>query len=130
MKQKKSFAQIIRLIARVSGSFLLAFTVIFGIANFIDSLGSNAGTPLSTLILIIFAIWGIALTGLVIALWKEGLGGLISLISFVIMYILNLFNPDAPDSRGAILIFVIFSIPSLLYIYYWVLTKNSSSKTI
>ncbi len=129
MKQKKSFEQIIRLIARISGSFLVVFTVVFGIATFIDSLGRNTGNPLSTLILIIFGIWGIALAGLVLALWKEGLGGFISLVSFVTMCILNFFNPDAPDSRGAIMVFLIFSLPSLLYIYYWVLTKNTSSKT-
>ena len=129
MKQKKSFEQIIRLIARISGSFLVVFTVVFGIATFIDSLGRNTGNPLSTLILIIFGIWSIALAGLVLALWKEGLGGFISLVSFVTMCILNFFNPDAPDSRGAIMVFLIFSLPSLLYIYYWVLTKNTSSKT-
>ena len=130
MKQKKSFEQIIRLIARISGSFLVVFTVVFGIATFIDSLGRNtAPPPLSSLIQIIFAIWAIALAGLVLALWKEGLGGFISLVSFLTMCILNFFNPDAPDSKGAILVFLIFSLPALLYIYYWVLTKNTSSKT-
>jgi cytochrome bd-type quinol oxidase subunit 2 len=129
MKQKNSFAKTIRLIARISGSFLVAFTAIFGIATFIDSLGNNTGSPLSTLILIIFAIWVIALSGLVIALWKEGLGGFISLVSFIVMCILNMFNRDAPDGKGAIIIFVIFSIPSLFYIYYWWLTKSSTAES-
>ena len=130
MKTKKRLATGIRWAARIIGSLLVVFTVTFGIMNFIDGLSRNNGSPLSSfssLIIIIFIIWGIALAGLVIALWKEGLGGSISLASFLIMYILTMINPAAPD-RGIrfILIFLIFILPSLLYIYYWWLTRNLS----
>jgi hypothetical protein len=124
---------IIKWTARVTGTLLVLFTLTFGIATFIDGLGRNNGSSLSSyspLIIIIFIIWGLALAGLVLALWKEGLGGLISLISFVTMYILNLFNKAAPNKGGAIFVFLIFLIPSLLYLLYWWMTKNIFQKKI
>lgn len=131
MKPKTTFTTGIRWAARVTGSFLVVFTVTFGIMNYIDGLGRNNGSPLSsfsTLIIMLFIIWGIALAGLVIALWKEGLGGCISLACFVMMALLNLFNPAAPKARACIIILV-FIIPSLLYIAYWRLTGNFPPKT-
>jgi uncharacterized membrane protein len=117
----------IRWTARITGTLLVLFTLAFGIANFIDGLSRNNeshSAPFSALILIIFFIWAIALAGLVLALRKEGLGGLISLAGFAMMYILNLFNKAAPNREGVIFVFLIFSIPSLLYLYYWWKTKD------
>lgn len=130
MKKNQPFNGI-RWIARITGTLLVIFTLAFGIANFMDGLGKNNGShlgSLSALILIIFIIWGLALAGLVLALWKEGLGGSISLVGFVMMYILNLFNKAAPNRWGAIFVFLIFSIPSLLYLYYWWMTKDIFQK--
>ena len=79
--------------------------------------------------LLIFVIWGIALAGLVLALWKEGLGGSISLGSYILVYILNLFNKEASMRGNAITIFLIFSIPSILYLVYWKLNKDEIMKT-
>jgi hypothetical protein len=114
--------------ARITGTLLVAFTLVFGIATILDGMNSNNGSPvtsLSTLIIIIFTIWGIALAGLIVALWKEGMGGLISLGSFILMFILNLFNTEASVRWGVFPIFFIFSIPSVLYLYYWKLSKDS-----
>jgi hypothetical protein len=130
MKANQPFNDI-RWAARVIGTLLVIFTLVFGIANFIYGLNRTNGSPLasfSTLIIIIFIIWGFALAGLVVALWKEGLGGCISLVGFLLMYILNLFNADAPNRWGAILVFLIFSIPSLLYLYYWRMTRDILKK--
>jgi len=124
---------VIKWTARVTGTLLVIFTLAFGLATFIDGLGRNNGSPFSSfslLIIIIFIIWGLALAGLVLALWKEGLGGCISLISFVSMYILNLFNKAAPNRGGAVFVFLIFSIPSLLYLLYWWKTKDAFQKKI
>jgi len=132
MKTKQPFNDI-RLAARIIGTLLVIFTLVFGIANFIYGLNRTNGSPLaffSTLIIIIFIIWGFALAGLVVALWKEGLGGCISLVSFLLMSILNLFNADAPNRWGAIFVFLIFSIPSLLYLYYWRMTRDILMKKI
>jgi hypothetical protein len=122
---------VLRWSARITGTLLVIFTLAFGIAYFIDGLGRNNGSPLSSfspLILIIFIIWGIGLSGLILALWKEGLGGCISLISFIAMYILNLLNRAASNRGGAIFVFLIFSIPAILYLLYWLLTKETFQK--
>jgi hypothetical protein len=118
----------LRWTARISGTLLVAFTLFFVIASFIDGMNRNNGSPLastSTLIIIIFIMWCIALAGLILALWKEGIGGFISLGSFILMYIMNLFNTEASMRAGALPIFLIFSIPSILFIIYWKLTDGT-----
>jgi hypothetical protein len=108
----------LRWIARILGSLIVIFTLFMFIGEFIEGQQKHAGLILSTytpIIWTIFVIWGIALAGLVLALWKEGLGGSISLISFILVYILNLFNKEASMRGSAITIFLIFSIPSILY---------------
>ncbi len=121
----------LRWIARITGILLVAFTLIIVIGEFIEGQQRNPGFGLASytpIILIIFVIWGIALAGLVLALWKEGLGGIISLISFMLVYILNLFNKEASMKANAIAIFLIFCIPSLLYLVYWKLNKDELRK--
>jgi len=126
MKKKQPYNGL-RWTARISGTLLVAFTLFFVIADFIDGMNRNNGAPLasfSTLIIIIFIIGGIALAGLILALWKEGMGGVISLGSFILIYILNLFNTEASVRGGALPIFLIFSVPSILYLRYWKLTRD------
>jgi len=128
MKSKDSFANTIRWIARIVGSFLVVFTVVFVTGSLLEELGKNNGSPQSSfslLMVVIFIIWGIALAGLVLALWKEGLGGGISLTCFALMGVLNMFNTESPNKIQALLVFLIFMIPSFLYIYYWWLKKRS-----
>ena len=124
MKTENSFVNGIRWTARITGTILVAFTIIFLILVFIDNLGENTGSQrhsLSTIIIITFIIWGIALAGLILALWKEGLGGCISLLGFITMCILNIFNPES--KKSATIIFMLWMIPSLIYLYYWWKTK-------
>ena len=128
MKSKDSFANTIRWIARIVGSFLVVFTVVFVTGSFMEELCKNNDTSqssISILMVAIFIIWGIALAGLVLALWKERLGGGISLTCFALMGVLNMFNTESPNKIQALLVFLIFMIPSFLYIYYWWLKKQS-----
>jgi succinate dehydrogenase/fumarate reductase cytochrome b subunit len=121
----------LRWIARITGILLVAFTLFIVIGEFIEGQQRNPGSGLASytpIILICFVIWGIALAGLVLALWKEGLGGIISLISFMLVYILNLFNKEASMRANAIGVFLIFCIPSLLYLVYWKLHKDELGK--
>jgi succinate dehydrogenase/fumarate reductase cytochrome b subunit len=121
----------LRWIARITGILLVAFTLFIFIGESIEGQQRNPGSGLASytpIILIIFIIWGIALAGLVLALWKEGLGGIISLISFMLVYILNLFNKEASMRANAIGVFLIFCIPSLLYLVYWKLNKDELRK--
>jgi len=121
----------LRWIARIAGTLMVLFTLFMFIGEVIEGQKRHAGSALSSftpLMLIIFALWGIALAGLVLAIWKEGLGGIISLLSFILMYILNLFNKEASMRGNAITIFLFFCIPSILYLVYWKLKKDDERK--
>ena len=121
----------LRWIARITGILIVAFTLFIFIGEFMEGQQRHAGSPLASytpLMLIIFVIWGIALAGLVLALWKEGLGGIISLISYILVYTLNLFNKEATNNAHFITIFLIFSIPSIVYLVYWKLNKDELRK--
>ena len=128
MKPKNHFANKIRWVARIVGSFLVVFTVVFVTGSLMEEVGKNGSSPQSSfslLMIVGFIIWGIALAGLVLALWKEGLGGGISFTCFALMGILNMLDPEQTDKTKAIIAFLIFMIPSLLYIYYWWLNRRS-----
>lgn len=121
----------LRWIARIIGTLIVVFTLVIAVGEFIDGKRSPSGSPLTSftpLMLTIFIIWGIALAGLILALWKEGLGGIISLVSFMLMYILNLFNKEAVMRGNAIIIFLVFSIPAILYLVSWKLNKDELKK--
>lgn len=126
MKEKDPY-KALKWSARILGSLLVVFTLFMFFGELIES--QNRATGLthpsySPLLIIIFITWGIALAGLVLAIWKEGLGGIISLVSFILMYILNLFNQEVTMRGSAILLFLFFSIPAILYLIYWKLNKD------
>jgi hypothetical protein len=126
MRKKNSYSSL-RWIARITGCLMVVFTLIMAIGEHLEGQQRLAGTvhaSYTPIMLMIFVIWGIALAGLVLALWKEGLGGIISLASFLLMYIMNLFNKEASMRGGAITVFLFFSIPSILYLIYWKLKKD------
>ena len=117
----------LRWIARIAGTLMVIFTLFMFIGELLESQKRHGRPALSSftpLMLIIFVIWGIALAGLLLAIWKEGLGGIISLLSFILMYFLNLFNKEASMRGSAIAVFIFFSIPSILYLVYWKLKKD------
>lgn len=113
-------------IARITGTLLVVFTLTMVIGEYIEGQHRQPVPPTSftPLILTIFIVWGFALAGLILAWWNEGLGGIISLAGFMLVYILNLFNKEASLRGGAITIFLIFSIPSILYLIYWKLNRD------
>jgi hypothetical protein len=111
---------------------MVVFTLFMVIGEFIAGQNKHPGLTLSTITPIIwtmFLIWGIALAGLVLALWREGVGGSISLTCFVLIYILNLFNKEASAQGSSIAVFLILSIPSILYLVYWKLNKDELRKS-
>jgi hypothetical protein len=118
---------IIRWTARILGTLMVIFTLLFGIgALFEEQSGPNPG--LNTFTIITFIVWGAGLAGLILALWKEGLGGIVSLIFFIIFNVLAAVNPT-PDSWYPIGL-LLFMIPSILYLLYWWLEKDSSNKIL
>jgi hypothetical protein len=129
MKTRNSYNWL-RWIARIFGTLMVLFTLFMFIGEIMEGQKRHGGPVLASftpLMLIIFTVWGIALAGLVLAIWKEGLGGIISLSGFILTFILNLFNKEASMRWSAINVFLIFCIPSILYLIYWKLNKDELS---
>ena len=118
---------IIRWTARIIGTLMVIFTLLIGIGELLEEhSGPNPG--LNTFTIILFIGWGAGLAGLILALWKEGLGGIVSLIFFIIFNVLAAINPT-PDSRYPLGL-LLFMFPSILYLVYWWLEKDSSNKIL
>lgn len=119
---------IVRWTARIIGTLIVIFTLFIGIGEMLEDYnkpGSAAFDTFDTLMIITFTFWGAGLAGLILALWKEGLGGIVSLLSFIIFIFLVGINPK-PDVRFMYSLFI-FLIPSVLYIYCWWLTKKTTN---
>jgi hypothetical protein len=117
---------IIRWTARIVGTLLVLFTILIGVGEMLESYNKHGGSPLNNfdiLTIVTFVFWIVGLAGLILALWKEGKGGIISLFSFIIFIFLVGINPKSNFSY----VLFIYLIPSVLYIYCWWLTKKSSN---
>ncbi len=130
MKNAKKIS-VVRWTARIIGTVFVALTLFIGIGEMLEGYnkeGAAASDTFDAFMIITFIFWGVGLAGLILALWKEGLGGIISLFGFIVFLILVGTNPK-PDVRFINVLFV-FLIPSVLYIYCWWLTKKSSNKIL
>jgi len=113
---------IIRWSARIIGTLIVAFTLFIVIGEMLEGRNGPASEP-NIYNIITFVVWGIGLSGLIFALWKEGLGGMISLFCFIIFNILAAMNPTPGSRYMNTLLF--FMSPSILYLLYWWLKRNS-----
>ena len=126
MKTTKTIS-IIRWTARIVGTLLVLFTILIGVGQMLESYNRDGAAALDTfdtLMIITFVFWIAGLAGLILALWKEGLGGIGSLLSFIIFIFLLGINPKSNFIYGLF----IYLIPSVLYVYCWWLTKKPSNK--
>ena len=126
MKTTKTIS-IIRWTARIVGTLLVLLTILIGVGQMLESYNRNGAAALDTfdtLMIITFVFWIAGLAGLILALWKEGLGGIGSLLSFIIFIFLLGINPKSNFIYGLF----IYMIPSVLYVYCWWLTKKTSNK--
>jgi hypothetical protein len=78
----------LRWTARISGTLIVLFTLSWMVGEIIEGRG-RPHTTYSFQTWIFFSTWGIATGGLVLALWKESLGGIISLVSYFLVYYLS-----------------------------------------
>lgn len=127
----KATMSTIRWFARISGTLLTLFCLVIAIAIFIDELNKTEhGHGLALYNIILFSIMGVGLAALILAWWKEGVGGIISFISFIVFNILAAINPV--DGSRYIFILLVFFIPSILFLIYWWQKRksleNASSK--
>lgn len=122
MNKNKPY-NVLRWTARIYGMIVVALLLCLAISEYIGKLQWGESPSASLFMILngmikywfIFLPWVIAGVGLILALWKEGLGGGISLISLII----SLFTLGFPRQLNAFIPITIASIPSILYLIYW-----------
>jgi hypothetical protein len=123
----EDFLKIIRWIARIIGSVFVVFLFIFIMGEVIEISDQNSGISSGSLNFKTVATSVgllIALSGLIIAFWWEGIGGLISFSGMFVFLLLVFLNPNF---RGSYMI-VVFLVPCLLYLFYWWLARRVLNK--
>lgn len=125
MKPKNASLRGIRLAARITGTLLAVFFLVFVSFSIAGEI-KNQDNPYSIFQIVVFIFWGIALLALLLAIWNEGLGGIISLASLILMFISGLFILEA-NKEGMLMVVIILAVPSFLYIYYWRENRKESN---
>jgi uncharacterized membrane protein YccC len=115
----------LRKLARISGTLLAAIILFVAILVAIDSWGKK-GPALSTYNIILFLFVGVGTAGLILALWNERWGGIVSFLGFLVFNILAAMNPT-PGS-GYIILLLLPIIPSILYLRWCWLEKDTKNK--
>ena len=111
---------ILRWIARIWSYLVVTFIVLFVGAHFFES-GSGIGS-MSLENAIAFTFFPIGLTvGLIIAWWKEGLGGIIATGSIIGFHLTMLFVHGKPDF---VLFIELLAVPGPLFIICWLLSRK------
>jgi hypothetical protein len=119
--KNKTLLSVVLWTARIVGTLIVVLTLFIGIGEMLE--GQNKpGLGLDNYTIITFVVWGIGLAGLLFAMWKPGIGGLISLLSFIVFNILVAVNPNPESTYTAVLL--IFLLPSILFILVWWLKKQ------
>ena len=110
----------LRWIARIWSYIVVAFIVLFVGAHFFES-GSGIGS-MSLENAIAFTFFPIGLTaGLIIAWWKEGLGGIIATGSIIAFHFAMLYFGGNPDFAFFI---ELLAVPGPLFIICWLLSRK------
>ena len=112
MKPKNSSLKGMRLAARITGTLLSVFFLVFASFSIAGEIKGQVH-PYSIIQMVVFFFWGIALLALLLAIWNEGLGGVISLASLIMMFLFGLFIPEA-DKGGMLMVVIILAVPSIL----------------
>ena len=125
MNSEQSRATAYRWIARITGVLIIILTLFIGIGEALDGPRRHPGVTLlgqfTPLLLVMFAVKGAGLAGLLLGWWKERLGGILSLCCFALVFVLNLFNSQAPLAMRivALIPMGIYCIPSVAFIASW-----------
>ncbi|MEI6853295.1 MAG: hypothetical protein WCL06_10645 [Bacteroidota bacterium] len=124
---KKTSNNGLRWSARIIGALMALLCFAFFAGYMVEGMNNpNTGPGIEPYNMVMFAFWGIGLIALLLAWWKEGLGGVISLISFIIFNILAALNPV--EGSGYFIGLTVFMVPSVLFIICWRLDKKLLNK--
>jgi hypothetical protein len=105
--------------ARIYSSVIILIVLYIIVQEYMEELKSHSASPLASMVNGMTGLWiigGITFLGLMIAFWKEGIGGAISLVS-TITFFLVLESGDLHVFSGTAMLIV--AIPSVLYLIYW-----------
>jgi hypothetical protein len=103
--------------ARILGTIEVALLFYLAFTEFKEEINNHNPTPLLTLIngqYFLAVTLTVAFIGLLVAYWKEGLGGGIALASFIVLFI-----GWSDFHLNFILGMVVAALPSILYFTYW-----------
>jgi hypothetical protein len=107
----------LRLSARILGTIEVVLLFYIAFTEFREEIVNHSASPLLTMIngqYFLVVILAIAFFGLLIAYWKEGLGGGITLASIIVLFI-----GWSDFHVNFILGMTLFALPSVLYFSYW-----------
>jgi hypothetical protein len=107
----------LRWTARILGTIEAVFLFYLGFSEFREEIVNQSSSPLVTMIngqYFLTVTLTIVFIGLIIAYWKEGLGGGISLASYIVLFI------GCSDFHVNFIIgLTLYSLPSILYFTHW-----------
>jgi len=118
----------LRLAARIIGTLWVLICIFLFVGYYLEGIQRNAGAPSKppdVFGIVIVISLSIALCGLIIAWWREGIGGFISLFGIIIAGALLIIDPKLDFSLP---VFSILSVPSILYLSYWWLAEKSNHR--
>jgi hypothetical protein len=123
--KKNNASKSILLAARVIGTLWLVICLFLFVGYFLEGIQRHPGVeskPPDVLGIATVIFLLIGLVGLLIAWWREGIGGFLSLFGFIIAGALVIIDPNLIFSLP---FFVIILLPSILYLAYWWQSKKS-----
>jgi len=118
--------RILRWSARILGTIEVVLLFYIAFTEFREEINNHSPSPILTLIngqYFLTVTLTIAFIGLIIAYWKEGLGGGISLASFIVLFI-----GWSDFHVNFILGMLLASLPAILYFTYWLMVYLALKK--
>jgi hypothetical protein len=116
----------LRWTARILGTGVAALLFYLAFTEFREELANHSPSPLLTFIngqYFLAITLTIVFIGLILAWWKEGLGGGISLAGIIVLFI-----GWSDFHVSFILGMTLFAVPSALYVTYWLLVYRDVKK--
>jgi hypothetical protein len=123
-RNKPLWLSILRWSARILALLVAIFLLFMFIGESIGGRPANA-QPLQARDYFLLSLFGLYFIGLIIGLWREGLGGLISLV-FMAIHIIFLTSEGIKN----LTYFYVMFLPSVLYILSWYFHRRWSRQAL